>query len=142
MGMEELLKELEANKGMTVPSISQSSMTVYFKQEIVDYLTQNKAYAKRVLRDIAKYGYAGGSKGGVNGILNIHPIRDGNLAERVGHFVGNGRCEKIISEYSLNKENLKGVKVVVHDRTGRRIIGVMDEPNKKIVLYEVSNYKR
>jgi hypothetical protein len=87
-----------------------------------------------------KYGFRGYSKGGKNGIFTQK--RDSGLLTKTVSL--SKKCSsEIIWDLDIDAEKidtLKKVKIVYHDPSGERVVGLMNESNNRIIFLGFATY--
>jgi len=88
-----------------------------------------------------KYGFRGYSKGGKNGIFIIRK-EDDSLRLAIDNLVREYE-NIIIQDLDCNLSDisrLRKVKIVYHDPSGERLVGVMNEKNNRVFFLGFANY--
>ncbi len=120
------------------PSLEVDHVKVYINNSLAEEINRKKSLYRKHLSAL-KYGYVGDRRG-LNGVRPIHK-RDGRIHERAKRALEKPLLDEIVKRYNLSEGELKSVKVVTHDPSGRRIYGVMDKRNHKIILLGVDHYR-
>ncbi len=147
--MEKFLEDMDAyQKGMGEPpllivkSILNGQLIEVVIEEPLIRMIRRKPYEyTRDISAVLTYGYVGYSKGGKNGIANITK-RDQNLQREFNRFIDCRRGIDLLAKYGIKPQSAFGVKVVVHRKNGRRIMGTMEKDKPKIILFEEGFYKK
>lgn len=88
-----------------------------------------------------KYGFRGYSRGGRNGVFYLRK-QDKGLQSAIESLVEKSR-EEIMWDLQCSPSllhELKGVKVVCHDPSGKRLIGVMNNRNHRAIFLGFAHY--
>ena len=112
----------------------------YFFDELLEEITRNKLEYKRDLANILTYGFIGNSRGGRNGLVLI-PRRDTNLSDVLAK-AKTGKYEQFASEIGLDLNQALPVKVVTHRKNGKRLVGIINKEQRRVMLYDFRSYTR
>lgn len=141
----EHVKEYLSGK-RTVPvtktsSISHESMFFTFSNDLYKmFLDSNKKLLKSY-ECALKYGFRGYSRGKKNGIFYIRK-NDKGLITSVNNFIEQYKHE-IIMDIDCSLEGLpilEKIKIVSHDPSGERIVGVLNNENSRAIFLGFGNY--
>jgi|GEM_PF-5153110 len=125
----------------TFPKGTVSEAEVWFDHPLLTGIAHEPQVFKRDMNSALTYGYIGRTRGGRNGIVDVTE-RDGNVAEHVSGFLGSRAGREFMGKYGLNPSNLSGVKIVVHRKSGRRVVGVWDRASNRFIFFGEASYKR
>ncbi len=98
----------------------------------------NRTAFKKHFRAL-RYGYVGDRRG-LNGIRDIHE-NDGRLYKLAANLLCTQRGSNVTMCYDLNPETVRPIKVVAHDPSSRRLYGIIDTLQSKVVLVGIGRYK-
>lgn len=123
--------------------IEHSSHEVFFtfSNELLDQFLKNPASLQKPYEKALKFGLRGYSRGGKNGIFFVRDEDDG-LLRAIPRLVA--RDQAIISDdLNVTKEGLdalKYVKIVWHNPSGERVVGVYNSINYRILFLDFARY--
>ena len=115
-------------------------ITYSFSDNLFDkFLNDNHKLLKKPFEVAMKYGFRGYSSGGKNGIFLMRK-GDERLISSLDNLVEDNR-DYILKDLEVDKiENLKKVKIVWHNNTGERILGVYNPPNRRMLFLDTGSY--
>jgi len=121
------------------------SLRVHFSDNILKRITLYERKFRRDITAIARYGFRGGSNGGVNGVVLISQD-PGSADQNFGDLVSKATSERYAFAYRRAEldpnANLTPVKVVCHRKSGERIVGVLDRKQGRALIFEHGSYTK
>jgi hypothetical protein len=124
------------------PSIESSDWVFFdFSDALYVLFLKNPEKMKKPYESALKYGFRGFSKGGRNGILLIRS-EDKRLLAAVGRLAKRhqNEIEKSLGCGSTEMAELRGVKVVHHNPSGERMIGLLNEKKSRVIFLGFARY--
>ena len=112
-----------------------------FSNELMQTLSQNTPILKKPYEVALKYGFRGYSKGGKNGIFYLRK-EDKGLSKPIPSLVETN-AEIIQEDLDISKHGLdalKNVKIVWHNPSGERLVGVYNQTNHRIIFLGFAHY--
>ena len=97
----------------------------------------NKPYEAAI-----KYGFRGFSTGGRNGIFVIRK-QDTGLRNAIPALIKHN-LPSILPDLEVTAQeinDLQDVKIVCHDASGKRVVGLMNVKNDRIIFLGIANYR-
>lgn len=122
-------------------SISSDRLLFTFNDDLYRLFLKNTGKMKKPYECALKYGYRGFSKGGKNGIFLLRK-QDGKLLSAIETLI-----EKNIDVITRHLDcdvssiaDLHRIKVVYHESSGERMVGVMDVAAGSCIFLGFANY--
>jgi|TARA_B100000315_G_scaffold13337_1_gene12565 hypothetical protein len=112
-----------------------------FSNHLFGLFLNNLEKIKKPYECALKYGFRGFSKGGKNGIF-FQKKDDRGLLSKTDKAIEHFHPE-IVQDLDIAQDemhSLKKVKIVYHDPSGERMVGVMNKVNNRIIFLEFANY--
>ncbi|MDP3728211.1 MAG: hypothetical protein Q8R18_02035 [bacterium] len=112
-----------------------------FSNSLMQSFTQNLNPMKKPYEVALKYGFRGYSRGGRNGIFYLRKS-DASLLKAIPSLV-EAHVEVIQDDLDISKDGLdalKNVKIVWHNPSGERIVGVYNQTNHRILFLDFAHY--
>ena len=94
---------------------------------------------KKAYEVALKYGFRGYSRGGKNGIFYIRK-KDIGLLTRMEYLIDKYRYEILMDLQTIKFVDLSYVKIVWHNPSGERIVGVYNKDNNRIIFLDFASY--
>ena len=123
------------------PSISTESVFFTFSDSLFRMFLDNIERIKKPYEAALKYGFRGYSKGGKNGIFLVRNQDDGLL--NMIHSLREKSKDQIVQDLDCSISDLpdlKNVKIVCHDPSGERVVGVMNQVNSRAIFLGFGQY--
>ena len=112
-----------------------------FSNSLLRYVTINPEAMKKPYEVAVKYGYRGYSKGGKNGIFRMRE-GDSPLEEACNEMVERN-VEQITEDLDVAYDlvsRLEHVKIVWHNTSGERVVGLRNPDNNRIIFLGRASY--
>lgn len=112
-----------------------------FSDCLLETFLEDTPKIKKSYEVALKYGFMGYSRGGRNGIFYIRK-RDQGLLRAIPQLIEIHR-EMIQQDLDIPKKGLdvlKRVKIVHHNPSGKRIVGMYDQPKNRIFFMDFAQY--
>lgn len=112
-----------------------------FVDDLLKLFVRNLDRIKKPYESAMKYGYRGYSRGGQNGIF-CQRVQDKRLQAQT-HLALNKHLPEILQDLEIPVEDalaLVKVKIVYHDPSGERVVGVMDNRTRRIIFLGFARY--
>lgn len=122
------------------PTIGGKHCYITFVDDLLREMVTDRSLVKAV-EVCLKFGFLGFSKGGRNGVFHLRES-DRKLRAAAAQLVSEHEFEivKDLEIPSYEIASLHFVKVVQRDGTGRRLVGVLNEGNHRIILLGFASY--
>ena len=142
------------NYGRTIPvaitnDYRGNDLYFTFSNELTRKFVESPNDLKKPYESALKYGFRGYSAGGKNGIFLLRK-QDVNLTKAFDELITKNKFDLLndldlldfldIDAISQNIENLKKVKIVWHETSGERIIGLYNTKNNRIFFLCFAHY--
>ena len=118
-----------------------SNIYFTFSDKLMKYFAKDENHIKKSYEAALKYGFRGHSKGGKNGIFYVRK-KDSRIKKMMPKLITkNG--DAIQNDLEIGKEGLsklKYVKIVCHNPSGERVVGVYNENNGRILFLDMARY--
>ena len=131
---------------MTVPVSLLNKRTekyIYFTftDQLLKMFIKNSDILRRSYAAAVTYGFRGHSLGNKNGIFYIAK-RDQRLSTAVDRFAlkNQSAIEQDLETQGHLFEELKKVKIVCHEPSGKRVVGLFNERNFRIIFLGIAQY--
>jgi len=123
------------------PSISSESLFFTFSNHLFRMFLDKNRKIKKPYESALKYGFRGYSKGGKNGVF-LFRKQDGGLISVINSLIeeNKGQIMEDLDCSLSDLPDLRRVKIVCHDPSGERIIGVMNEINGRAIFLGFGQY--
>jgi len=138
---EYLSRQTTVPVGMTQYEESQKPFFFTFSDRLLIMLVEGSALLKKSYEAALIYGFRGHSLGGRNGIFYIAK-RDRKLSAAIEGLSLRNRAiiEQDLEIREQAFHTLKGVKIVCHEPSGKRVVGLLNENNSRIIFLGISRY--
>jgi len=123
------------------PSTSSVSLFFTFGNDLFRMFLTDLGRMKKPYECAFKYGFRGYSTGGKNGVFLILK-QDGGLMTAVESLIAQN-THQITEDLDCSLSdlpNLRRVKIVYHDSSGERVVGVMNEDNGRAIFLGFGQY--
>ena len=117
------------------------SVTFTFSEHLLERFLEDTDSLKKPYEAAIKYGFRGYSRGGKNGIF-CQRSPDGGLAQATQRLMSLHRVEMEM-DLDLRRKGLdllRKVKIVWHNSSGERVVGVYNPENNRIIFLDLASY--
>ena len=127
--------------GMTHHEQTQRALYFTFSDHLLLKFFEDLALLKKSYEAAIKYGFRGHSLGNRNGIFYVAK-RDVRLATAIDRLGSKNRSaiEQDLEIRGHLFDTLKKVKIVCHAPSGRRVVGLFNERNSRIIFLGIARY--
>jgi len=123
------------------PSIHGGFLCFTFSNDLYRVFVEDYLRIKKPYECALKYGFCGYSKGGKNGIF--YQLKKDSKLMRITGIQTIKKTSEIIQDQDIPQHemvSLKNVKIVYHDLSGERVIGVMNKKNSRVIFIGFATY--
>ncbi len=123
------------------PSIASKPLLFTFNADLLRQFVDDPQRMKKPYECALKYGFRGYSAGGKNGVFLLRK-QDRGLHTAIETLVERNAAQiEEDLDCALNEiEELRSIKIVAHDPSGTRIVGVMDEHSGRAIFLGFGSY--
>ena len=123
------------------PSIPSESLFFTFSNELMQIFLESLGRIRKPYEAALKYGFRGYSKGGKNGVFLVRK-QDVGLIESVASL-RERHADQVLFDLDCLKSDLvylRPVKIVCHNPSGERAVGVMNQDNSRAIFLGFGKY--
>ena len=117
------------------------NLTFTFSNDLLQRFAQDPDSMEKPYEKALKFGFKGFSQGGTNGIY-LQRGQDRKMLVETDRLIEVHEAE-ILRDLDINKEGLDGlrkVKIVWHNPSGERVVGVYNSQNNKVLFLDFASY--
>lgn len=128
-----------------VTSTHHEHVTFTFAHDLHRLLIESPGKLKKPFECALKYGFRGYSKGGKNGIFYLRK-QDTGLHRAVEDYLSQASIQQeaeralLLDVYQGLLPDLPPVKIVYHQPSGERVVGILNEDTRRIIFLGFASY--
>ena len=149
VGLESFLDHVGSylNGNTTIPvsktrhSLTNKPITFTFSDDLLKMALQDKSVLEKPYEVAIKYGFRGYSGGEKNGIF-FQRKGDGSLISETNRLIKSSSLD-VMKDLDIgleDTERLRKVKIVHHNPSGERIVGVYNTKNDRMLFLDFASY--